>query len=410
MVFERLHTTAPLTADPGLASARKRKGCDDDRDSNRQTERERRDSGQADVYSRPQQSHHSTPTTNGVFESRGTKSSRPPRNLPTTRKTRPFQIQSRRPKKGPCKYFFIRGFSRTKPVNKGAAKDMLHDLQQLSCLDDLFAIAPEETFRVARGIVDSFYNSTSVFEDRVFQRDTPPGRELVGRIGLFIVPQLRGDPRPLNSKDNNYLLPGPHDTDIMVKITPALIYNNDHHQHINIRTFTTKHNSDPETLENSGELKRDFVLVCQTSDDDHDNEAMHTSKPQCFTSLKFVPTSDSFEYKSPCYMSITDSQTYPRRCPWMDLGYLADGNDHITLDKILQEASTRLAAPNLEKIAKLARTALNTSSSNSIQKSTAPNNGIKSPSAPVQTQNITTLTAKVTLPLQLTGFLSANLF
>jgi hypothetical protein len=221
------------------------------------------------------------------------------------------------------------------------------------------------------------------------------------------VPQLRGDPRPLNSRDNNYLLPGPHDTDIMVKITPALIINNDHHEHFVINISTTKHNTDPETLQKSGELKRDFVLMCQTSDDNHDNEDMHVSTPPCFTSLNFVPTSDSFEYKSPCYMSITEYQTYPRRCPWMDLRHLADGNDHITLDKILQEASTRLAAPNLE-IANLARSALKISRSNSIPNATSPKSKAKSPGVPAQIQEIDTITSKVSLLLQLTELLSAN--
>jgi hypothetical protein len=76
----------------------------------------------------------------------------------------------------------------------------------------------------------------------------------------------------------------------MVKITPALIINNDHHEHFVIKIFTTKYNTDPETLQKSGELKRDFVLMCQTSDDNHDNEDMHVSTPPCFTSLNFVPT------------------------------------------------------------------------------------------------------------------------
>jgi hypothetical protein len=230
----------------------------------------------------------------------------------------------------------------------------------------------------------------------------------VGRIGLFVIPVLRGNPRPLNPDDNHYLLPGPHDTNILVKITPALIYNNDHHEHMNIKTLTTKHNTDPEKLQNSGVLKRDFVLMRRTSNNDHDNEDKHAREPPCFASLNFVATSESFDYKDPCYMSIVESQTYPRRCPWMDLGYLADRDDHVALDNILKIASTRLAAPNLRKIAKLAPSSLSTLSSKPTQESAPPKDWVKSSGVPAQTQKTDTVISKVLLLLQLTSLFDAN--
>lgn len=246
-------------------------------------------------------------------------------------------------------------------------------------------------------IVDSYYHSISCFEHRQLRRDTPAGIDLVAKIGLFIIPQLRTDPRPLNSRDNKYLLPGPHETDIMTKILPALIYNNDHREHINIKFLTTKHNTDQKKLLDSGELARDFVLMCRTPEDDGDNDLI---KPPCFASLNFVGTSESYNYKpGPCYMAIDESCMYSRRSPWMELGYLASGKDHVTLANILQEASNRLAAPNLGKVVKYARSVLLPPSPESTGKATQPQDLLISLILPAQDQGTNTIiSAKVILP------------
>jgi hypothetical protein len=413
-------TPAPLAADYGSANPRKRKGYGGDRGRNRETEKHRRAPVQADVYSKTAESNHSRPKTNGVPESRGTGPSQPPTVPPAPRNASPSQpttqVRSKgsgenKPKNESCKDFYVCGFTRSQGerVNVAMAKAMLHDLKQPRCLDDLFAIDHNATFKAARTVIDSFYHSITCFEGRVLQRDTRAGTDIVGRIGLFVIPVLRGDPRPLNPDDNHYLLPGPHDTNILVKITPALIYNNDHHEHMNIKTLTTKHNTNPERLQKSGVLKRDFVLMRRTSKNDDKSEDTHASEPQCFASLNSVATSESFEYKDPCFMSITESQTYPRRAPWMDLGYLADRKDHVTLDDILQIASTRLAAPNLKKIAKLARSAQSTLPSNPTQESIPPKDWVKSAGVPAQTQETDTIIAKVSLLFQLTSLFNANI-
>jgi hypothetical protein len=412
-------TPDPLAADYGSANPRKTKGYGDDRGRNRETEKHRRAPGQADVYSKTAESNHSRLKTKGVPDSRGAGPSQPPTIPPAPRNASPSQpttqVQSKGssgndPKNASCKDFYVRGFTRRQGerVNVAAAKAILHDLKQPRCLDDLFAIDYNATFKAARTVIDSFYHSITCFEGRAFQRDTCAGTDTVGRIGLFFLPVLRGDPRPLNPDDNHYLLPGLHDTNILVKITPALIYNNDHHEHMNIKTLTTKHNTNPQTLQKSGVLKRDFVLMHRTSKNDDKNEGTHASEPQCFASLNFVATSESFEYKDSCFMLITESQTYPRRAPWMDLGYLADREDHVTLDKILQVASTRLAAPNLKKIAKLARSAQSTLPSNPTRESIPPKDWVKSTGVPAQTQETDTIISKVCLLLQLTSLFNAN--
>jgi hypothetical protein len=408
-------STAPSAAVLGSAEPRKREGCDDDEDNNRQNKRQRRDPRQADARSRTERSNRPTPGTNRTFNSRSLRQLQPPSTphlYQSATQSRPSRSTGNNNKKASCNKFFLRGFSGTDPVNRNAAENVLYKLSHTQCLADILAVAPHEMFSIARDVVDGVYHSISRFEDKEFRRNTPPGRELVGTIGLFVVPVLRGDPKPIDRADNYYLLPGPHDTDILVKIMPGLIINNDHHQHIMFKPLTTKHNTNPEDLRKSGELKRDFVLMRQTprgNDDSDENDDSHTSEPPCFASLNFVATSDSYDYKSPCYMSITESQTYPRRCPWMDLGYPADVSDYVTLGKILEEASTRLAAPNLAKIAKLARNAPSKLSSNPTQETSPPKFPAKSTGALFQGQEeLETLMTKVSLAFHLTGLLGAN--
>lgn len=355
--------TAPPATGSSHERQRKRKGRDHDTVDDRSAGKRRRAPDPTHPQSRNEDSNHSRldrlQTTRDLPDSqRLTPSQLPvtfdhfqqaPHQQPEQRSTDDID----RPKTTASQSFFLRGYSPEGPVNEVAAGEIIRGLKQLRCLDDLFATAPHEIFSVARMIVESYYHSIACFENRPFQRDTPAGADLVGRIGLFIVPLLRGDPRPLNFRDNRNVMPGPYDTHIMVKIVPALIYNNDHRDYMIIKPFTTKHNTDAKKLHDSGELKRDFVLISRTT------EEKHASTPSCFATLKFVATSDSYDYESPCYMSVIESLTYPRRSPWMDLGYLASGIDHVVLDHILREASSRLAAPNLSKAVNFSATTFN---------------------------------------------------
>jgi hypothetical protein len=292
-------------------------------------------------------------------------------------------------------------------VNFTAARRRLRDLQAFNCLDDLFAFAPDDTFDVAREIVDNYYNSVSCFKNDDFTWDTPAGMAFMGRIGLFIIPVLRGDPRP-PSPLNKYVLPGPHDTKIMVKFTPGLIYGNDHREHMDIKLFTTKHNTDPSKLHDSGELARDFVLMRRRAANGNDESGK--GDELCFASLNFVGTSKSYQYKNPCYMSVLDVQTYPRRCPWMDLGRLAGPIDYMTLNDILHEASTRLAAPTLKKIFEFAPAGFEVPPSSSSPTPTPSQKSLGPSAVPSQDQGLDTVVSKVTdLPLTTDTSVDANI-
>lgn len=302
----------------------------------------------------------------------------------------PFIRNSREPT------FGLRNFPERKPILKEAADHVLRRVVQLQCMDDLLAIAPYRMFDVSWRIIEGFYYSLECFQNLKFVRNTPIGSDEVGEIGLFVVPQLRGDPRP-PSPDNQFILPGPHGTKVMFKMTPALIINNENREHINIKLFTTKHNTNPDNLHNSGELKRDYVLMRRTNGD------QQLESGTCFASLNFEGTSKSYPYKDPCYMGIDSNCQYPRHCPWMRLGHLArNSRNYNTLDSVLTETSNRLAMPVQRKSKQLAANTLASPSSSLPGAHATPALSMTTPPTQSNTHDLDSIVSKVPHILRLT--------
>lgn len=246
-----------------------------------------------------------------------------------------------------CRHFFIDRLRQKGPFPRAFVDTMLRYLGDLDFLDDLLRTSPHELFDTARIIIDNYYQSITYFENLDWKRNTPTGNRWVGKIGLFVVPLQRGDPSRLD-KSNKQLLPGPQNTDIVIKVTPGLIIKNDHREHIDVKLFTTKHNTDPEKLRSSGRLERDYVLMCRTSGE----KQMEDSS--CFTSLDFVGTSESYDWLSPSYMEVDSVCSYPRHGPMIVLGHLVSNIENLRrLDTVLTESGNRLTAANRQKIREL---------------------------------------------------------
>ena len=219
--------------------------------------------------------------------------------------------------------------------------DVLRYLDDDKCLNYLLRKALRTMFKVSRRLISRRFDHKGRDDGHRFERNLPTGRSHVGKILLCIIPHLRGDFRSDN-EDNVYQLPGPYGTQAMFKITPCVLVNNDLDDRYFLKLLTTRHNTSLENLRRSAKHKRDYVQMRRTPGGDQVDDSY------CFASLDFVGTSETFKYQSPCFMEVIPTHSYPRRCPYMELGYLVQDERNLRIfNEVLMEGNVRLVAPFL---------------------------------------------------------------
>jgi hypothetical protein len=155
-----------------------------------------------------------------------------------------------------------------------------------------------------------------------------------GDVDVIVTTSVRGD-RSKAKRGNKNIRPGPHDTDIIEKMCPAVLVNAEGTDSLFYKVLTTFTNRDLDTKEMRQNIKDNHVTIHQTGHDDP------TKARPSFGSLEFTSNNETYLFKTPCFMPIVNLVSVPKHSRRLRLGRLTGMRDFKTLDDILEEECSR---------------------------------------------------------------------
>jgi len=222
--------------------------------------------------------------------------------------------------------------------NPAKVSDLLKPLQPFrneKLVNDLINRARGPTLDVANLLYRRHHDEEDrrAKEDGQHWRVSSHGQR--GDVDVVIHTGVLGDQsRP--PKGNKNIRPGPRHTNIIEKLSPAVLISNrkGHHSMI-YRILTTFTNTELDTREKRQAVQDNYANFHRTGYDDR------TKLMRCFRSLDFTSAQKTYAFMTPCYMPTEGLVLIPKSSKRLHLGHLTESRNFEALDEVLEEEFRR---------------------------------------------------------------------